>query len=67
MTAANLDEVPIVGHSTVQDSVALTASIPVTPHREPAEVVVAAFGSDVARGLSRAEVRRRSSSTGRTG
>ena len=29
------------------------------PHREPAEKVVAALGSDVARGLSRAEARRR--------
>ena len=29
------------------------------PYREPAEAVVASLGSDVARGLSRAEVQRR--------
>ncbi len=46
-------------HPTAQDSAALAASIPITPHREPAEAVVAALGSDVAHGLSRAEAQRR--------
>ena len=30
-------------HPMVQDSTALTTSIPITPHREPAEAVVAAL------------------------
>jgi P-type Ca2+ transporter type 2C len=45
--------------ATVQESAALAARISLTPHREPAEVVVAAFGSDVACGLNRAEAERR--------
>src|SRR3989338_1175236 len=35
------------------------ASDSMTPHREPAEAVVSALGSDAARGLSRAEAQRR--------
>jgi Ca2+-transporting ATPase len=41
------------------DSTALGAGIPLTPHREPAELVVSALGSDAARGLTHAEARRR--------
>ena len=52
-------ETPNLEHPTVQDSAALAAHIPITPHREPAEAVVAALGSDVARGLTRAEAQRR--------
>ncbi len=50
-------ETPNLGHPTV--GTALTARIAITPHREPAEAVVAALGSDIARGLSRAEVHQR--------
>ena len=34
-------------------------NIPIAPHREPAEAVVSALGSDAARGLGRAEAQRR--------
>jgi Ca2+-transporting ATPase len=39
-------------HGAVRDSATLVPSIPTTPHREPAEAVVSALGSDVARGLT---------------
>ncbi len=39
--------------------IAPPAGTPTAPHREPAEAVVAAFGSDIAHGLSRAEARHR--------
>ena len=46
-------------HPTVRDDAVLPVSFPITPHREPAEAVVAALESDLARGLSRAEAQRR--------
>ncbi len=51
-------ETPRLAQSNVQDGSSL-GSAPLAPYREPAEAVVAALGSDVARGLSRAEVQRR--------
>ena len=39
--------------------IASAGSIPTAPHREPAEAVVSALGSDIARGLSRAEAQQR--------
>ena len=47
---------PHLEHAKVQAS---AASVPIVPHRMPAEAVVAALGADVARGLSRAEAQRR--------
>ncbi len=46
-------------HPAVHDSATRAANISIVPHSEPAEAVVTALGSDVARGLSRAEVQRR--------
>ena len=42
-----------------RDSAAFGPNIPITPHREPAETVVSALGSDLALGLTRAEAQRR--------
>ncbi len=39
--------------------IAPAARIPSAPHREPADAVVAALGSDIPRGLSRAEAQKR--------
>ena len=47
------------GHSTDRPGAALAGSPPATPHRVPAQAVVAALGSDVALGLTRAEAQRR--------
>ena len=46
-------------HGAVRERATLVPSIPITPHREPAEAVVSALGSDVARGLTGAEAQRR--------
>src|SRR5262245_12241342 len=46
-------------HPLVRDNAALTGRISKQPYREPAEAVVAALGSDIARGLSCAEAERR--------
>ncbi len=46
-------------HPKVRDNVVFTPNIPITPHREPAETVVSALGSDAARGLTQAEAQRR--------
>ena len=46
-------------HGAVRDNATLVPSIPITPHREPAEAVISALGSDVARGLTGAEAQRR--------
>jgi P-type Ca2+ transporter type 2C len=52
-------EAPNQGHPSAQGGATPASIIPIIPHREPAEAVVAALGSDPARGLSRAEVQRR--------
>jgi P-type Ca2+ transporter type 2C len=52
-------EAPDLKHPAARDSAVFTANLPITPHREPAEMVVSALGSDVARGLTRAEAQRR--------
>ena len=52
-------EAPDLKHPAARDRAAFTPNIPITPHREPAETVVAALGSDAARGLTRAEAQRR--------
>ena len=43
----------------VRGSGAPASNITITPHREPAETVIGALGSDVARGLTAAEAQRR--------
>jgi Ca2+-transporting ATPase len=52
-------ETPDLKQLAVRGSAAFASNIPITPHREPAETVVYALGSDVARGLTRAEAQRR--------
>jgi P-type Ca2+ transporter type 2C len=52
-------ETPNLEHPAVRDGAAFAPNIPITPHREPAETVVSALGSDVGRGLTRAEAQRR--------
>ncbi len=52
-------ETPDLKHLGVRSGGALASNITITPHREPAETVVGALGSDVARGLTRAEAQRR--------
>ena len=46
-------------HPDARDGAVLAAGIPIAPHREPAEAVVSALGSDAARGLTGAEAQRR--------
>jgi Ca2+-transporting ATPase len=48
-----------LAHPLAQGDTALADRIAKQPHREPADGVVAALGSDSARGLSRAEAQRR--------
>jgi hypothetical protein len=50
-------EAPDLKHPAAHDREAFTPNISITPHREPVETVVAALGSDAARGLTRAEER----------
>jgi P-type Ca2+ transporter type 2C len=52
-------ETPDAKRPDVCDSATLAASVPITPHREPAEAVVFALRSDAARGLTAAEAQRR--------
>ena len=52
-------KMPEAEHPDARDGAARAPSIPITPHREPAEVVVSALGSDAVRGLTVAEARQR--------
>ena len=52
-------QAPDAKHPDARDGAVLAAGIPIAPHREPAEAVVSALGSDAARGLSAAEAQRR--------
>jgi len=56
---SNRFEAERLERSSAQDIVARVDAVRVAPHRESAQAVVAAFGSDVARGLSQTEARRR--------
>ena len=55
----NLHQKPTLEPLPAAHPAAVAASMPQSPHGEPAEAVVAALGSDVTRGLSRAEAQRR--------
>jgi P-type Ca2+ transporter type 2C len=52
-------ERPHAPRSAIRDGAALAESLPIAPHRAPAQAVVSALGSDIARGLSRTEAQRR--------
>ena len=52
-------ETPNLAHPPAQADAAPAGKMAKQPHREPAEAVVSALGSDAARGLSRAEAQRR--------
>jgi P-type Ca2+ transporter type 2C len=52
-------ETPNLAHPPAQADAAPAGKMAKQPHREPADAVVSALGSDAARGLSRAEAQRR--------
>ena len=52
-------EKPHAPRSAIRDGAVLAESLLIAPHRAPAQAVVSALGSDIARGLSRAEAQRR--------
>jgi Ca2+-transporting ATPase len=52
-------EAPDLMHPADRDDAVVAPNLPITPHRESTETVVAALGSDAARGLTQAEAQRR--------
>jgi P-type Ca2+ transporter type 2C len=50
---------PDAKHPDAHEDAAVVPRLPTVPHREPAEAVVSALGSDAARGLTAAEARQR--------